>query len=148
MNPRKSSFAFDPLIQAPAPQLQNSSDHLSPLKIHSTTSPLPDDGNPLLFGFDCSVYRRKGHEIATQPWVERKDKTGYADENLPEDLRIQMDTFFENARLMADYKLDTIPGEVLANLTKVMAKYPQYQQLAQEINMMVLQDEMDNNNKL
>ena len=80
--------------------------------------------------------------------VERKDKTGYADENLPEDLRIQMDTFFENARLMADYKLDTIPGEVLANLTQVMAKYPQYQRLAQEINMMVLKDEMGNNNKL
>ena len=80
--------------------------------------------------------------------VERKDKTGYANENLREDLRIQMDTFFENARLMADYKLDTIPGEVLANLTKVMAKYPEYHQLAQEINMMVLKDEMDNNNKL
>lgn len=80
--------------------------------------------------------------------VDRKDRTGYANKDMPEDLRIQMDTFFENARLMADYKLDTIPGEVLANLTKVMAKYPQYQRLAQEINMMVLQDEMDNNNKL
>ena len=80
--------------------------------------------------------------------VQRKDNTGYNDKNLPEDLRIQMDTFFENARLMADYELDSIPGEVLANLTKVMAKYPEYQRLAQEINMMVLKDEMDNNNKL
>ena len=25
---------------------------------------------------------------------------------------------------MAEYKLDTIPREVLANLTRVMAKYP------------------------
>ena len=80
--------------------------------------------------------------------VQRKDNTGYNDKNLPEDLRIQMDTFFENARLMADYELDSIPGEVLANLTKVMAKYPEYQRLAQEINMMVLKDEVDNNNKL
>ena len=80
--------------------------------------------------------------------VERKDKTGYANENLPEDLRIQMDTFFENARLMAEYKLDTIPGEVLANLTRVMAKYPEYKHLAQEISMMVLENEVDNNNKL
>jgi len=80
--------------------------------------------------------------------VRRKDNTGYNDKNLPEDLRIQMDTFFENARLMADYELDSIPGEVLANLTKVMAKYPEYQRLAQEINMMVLKDEMGNNNKL
>ena len=80
--------------------------------------------------------------------VQRKDNTGYNDKNLPEDLRIQMDTFFENARLMADYELDSIPGEVLANLTKVMAKYPEYQRLAQEINMMVLKDEMGNNNKL
>ena len=80
--------------------------------------------------------------------VQRKDNTGYNDKNLPEDLRIQMDTFFENARLMADYELDSIPGEVLANLTKVMAKYPEYQRLAQEINMMVVKDEVDNNNKL
>jgi len=80
--------------------------------------------------------------------VQRKDKTGYNRKNLPEDLRIQMDTFFENARLMADYELDTIPGEVLSNLTKVMAKYPEYQRLAQEINMMVVKDEVDNNNKL
>jgi len=80
--------------------------------------------------------------------VDRKDKTGYVKKNLPEDLKIQMDTFFENARLMADYKLDSIPGEVLSNLVKVMAKYPEYQQLAQEINTMALQNEMDNNNKL
>ncbi len=52
--------------------------------------------------------------------VDRKDRTGYANKDMPEDLRIQMDTFFENARLMAEYKLDTIPGEVLANLTRVM----------------------------
>jgi hypothetical protein len=80
--------------------------------------------------------------------VDRKDRTGYANKDMPEDLRIQMDTFFENARLMAEYKLDTIPGEVLANLTRVMAKYPEYKHLAQEISMMVLENEVDNNNKL
>ena len=80
--------------------------------------------------------------------VDKKDSKGYSDKNLPEELRVQMDTFFEYARMMADYKLDTIPGEVFANLVKVMAKYPQYHSLAAEINEMVKRDEVDNNNKL
>ena len=49
------------------------------------------------------------HHDKLKQVVDRKDRTGYANKDMPEDLRIQMDTFFENARLMAEYKLDTIP---------------------------------------
>ncbi len=80
--------------------------------------------------------------------IQKKDDTGYVNKDIPKDLKIQLDTFFENARLMAEYKLDSIPGEVLSNLTNVMKKYPEYWQLASEINRMALTDEVDNNNKL
>ena len=53
--------------------------------------------------------------------------------NTPEDLAVAIDTFFENCKMMIEYDLDYIPGETLADLVEVLAKYPRYHGIANDL---------------
>ena len=47
-------------------------------------------------------------------------------EDLPEDLKIAIKTFMEQAVIMEEYDKDFINGEYIANLIKAFSKYPEY----------------------
>ena len=47
-------------------------------------------------------------------------------EDLPEDLKVAIKTFMEQAVIMEEYNTDFINGEYMANLIKAFSKYPEY----------------------
>ena len=51
----------------------------------------------------------------------------------PEDLKVAIDTFFEHCKNMVEYDLDFMPGEALADLCDVLAKYPKYHHIAEDL---------------
>lgn len=69
--------------------------------------------------------------------VERRDKAleeGKAfHPDTPEDLKNAIDTFFIHCKNMVEYDLDFMPGEALADLCDVLAKYPKYHHIAEDL---------------
>ena len=53
-------------------------------------------------------------------------KTLKVREDIPNDLRIAILAFMEQAIIIGDYELDHMPMEYMENLLKVFAKYPEY----------------------
>ena len=53
--------------------------------------------------------------------------------NTPEDLKKAIDTFFIHCKNMIEYDLDFMPGEALADLVEVLAKYPKYHHIAGDL---------------
>ena len=51
----------------------------------------------------------------------------------PKDLQVAIDTFFVHCKNMIEYDLDFIPGEALADLCEVLAKYPKYHHIAGDL---------------
>ena len=47
-------------------------------------------------------------------------------DDLPEDLKIAISTFMEQAVIMEEYDTDFINGEYMANLIRAFSKYPEY----------------------
>ena len=60
--------------------------------------------------------------------ITKKYKAGKLEprEDLPEDLKIAIKTFMEQAVIMEEYDTDFINGEYMANLIKAFSKYPEY----------------------
>ena len=60
--------------------------------------------------------------------ITKKYKAGKLEprEDLPEDLKIAIRTFMEQAVIMEEYNTDYINGEYMANLIKAFSKYPEY----------------------
>ena len=51
----------------------------------------------------------------------------------PEDLSIAIKTFIQQAVIVGEYELDTMPSEYLNNLLSAFAKYPKYHDLMGEL---------------
>ena len=60
--------------------------------------------------------------------ITKKYKAGKLEprEDLPEDLKVAIKTFMEQAVIMEEYNTDYINGEYMANLIKAFSKYPEY----------------------
>ena len=46
--------------------------------------------------------------------------------DIPEDLRIAIESFIQQAIIIGEYELDHMPLEYMENLLKTFAKYPEY----------------------
>ena len=61
---------------------------------------------------------------------EKKDlqrmKTLKVREDLPEDLKLAIETFIEQAYIVGEYDLPHMPQEYMENLLKTIAKYPEH----------------------
>ena len=53
-------------------------------------------------------------------------KTLKVREDIPNDLRIAILAFMEQAIIIGDYELDHMPVEYMENLLKTFARYPEY----------------------
>ena len=49
-----------------------------------------------------------------------------AQDFLPEDLQVAINTFIEQFNIMEEYDLEHIPSDYVANLLETMGKYPEY----------------------
>mgnify|MGYP003126174948 CR=1 FL=1 len=63
-------------------------------------------------------------------------------QDIPEDLSIAIKTFIQQAVIVGEYELDTMPSEYLNNLLSAFAKYPEYHDLMNELIKILNQYEM------
>ena len=62
----------------------------------------------------------------------------------PQDLAIAIQTFIQQAVIVGEYDLDTMPSEYVNNLLKAFSKYPQYKDLMDDlINILNRYDAID-----
>ena len=54
-------------------------------------------------------------------------------DGVPKDLKVAIQTFIEQAIIIGEYELETMPPEYLNNLLKVMSKYPEYNILLSQL---------------
>ena len=62
--------------------------------------------------------------------------------NTPKDLAIAIQTFIQQAIIVGEYELDTMPGEYVDNLLTAFSKYPEYHKLMGELLKILNQYEM------
>ena len=62
--------------------------------------------------------------------------------NTPEDLSIAIKTFIQQAIIVGEYELESMPGEYVSNLLKAFSKYPEYHDLMEELIKILNQYEM------
>lgn len=60
-------------------------------------------------------------------------KTMKASDVIPMDLQVAINTFIEQARIIGQYELDTMPPEYVNNLIDVLTKYPEFDFLTKEL---------------
>ena len=60
-------------------------------------------------------------------------KTFQVTEGTPEDLSKAIQTFIQQAVIIGEYDLDSMPPEYLQNLLDVMAKYPEYNKVTLDL---------------
>ena len=54
-------------------------------------------------------------------------------EGTPEDLRKVIETFIQQAIIVGEYELDSMPPEYLQNLLDVMSRYPEYNKVTLDL---------------
>ena len=59
-------------------------------------------------------------------------------EDLPEDLKVAIKTFMEQAVIMEEYNTDFINGEYMANLIEAFSKYPEHSLFTYELVKSIL----------
>ena len=63
-------------------------------------------------------------------------------EDIPEDLRIAIKSFIEQAVIVGEYELDHMPMEYMENLLKTVAKYPEHSLLLMELIKILKENEI------
>ena len=62
--------------------------------------------------------------------------------DIPDDLRIAIKSFLNQAVIVGEYELDHMPSEYLENLLKTIAKYPEHSLLLMELLQILNKDEI------
>ena len=60
-------------------------------------------------------------------------KTFTVNEGTPEDLTKAIQTFIQQAVIIGEYELDSMPPEYVQNLLDVMSKYPEYNKVTLDL---------------
>ena len=72
----------------------------------------------------------------------KRIKTLKIREDIPDDLRIAIKSFLNQAVIVGEYDLDHMPSEYLENLLKTIAKYPEHSLLLMELLQILNKDEI------
>ena len=62
--------------------------------------------------------------------------------DIPDDLRIAIKSFLNQAVIVGEYELDHMPSEYLENLLKTISKYPEYSLLLMELVEILNKDQI------
>ena len=63
-------------------------------------------------------------------------------EDIPDDLKVAIRTFLDQAVIIGEYELDHMPSQYLENLLKTIAKYPEHSLLLMELLQILNKDEI------
>jgi len=63
-------------------------------------------------------------------------------EDIPEDLRVVIESFIEQAVIIGEYDLDHMPMEYMENLLKTIARYPEHSLLLMELLRILKESEI------
>ena len=66
--------------------------------------------------------------------------------DIPDDLRVAVRTFLDQAVIVGEYELDHMPSEYLENLLRTIAKYPEHSLLLMELLEILNKNEIIENN--
>ena len=72
----------------------------------------------------------------------KRIKTLKIREDIPDDLRIAIKSFLNQAVIVGEYELDHMPSQYLENLLKTIAKYPEHSLLLMELLQILNKDEI------
>ena len=61
-------------------------------------------------------------------------------ENIPDDVKVVIETFIEQALIVEQYNLDYMPSEYMANLVETLSNHPEYSDLVLELLDMLIPD--------
>ena len=62
--------------------------------------------------------------------------------DIPDDLKIAIKSFLNQAVIVGEYELDHMPSEYLENLLKAISKYPEYSLLLMELVEILNKDQI------
>ena len=62
--------------------------------------------------------------------------------DIPDDLKIAIKSFLNQAVIVGEYELDHMPSEYLENLLKTISKYPEYSLLLMELVEILNKDQI------
>ena len=54
-------------------------------------------------------------------------------EDIPEDVKVAIETFIQLALIVEEYNLDFMPSEYMANLMETLSNYPEYTDVVLEL---------------
>ena len=69
-------------------------------------------------------------------------KNAKIQEDVPDDLKVAVEAFLEQAVIIGEYNLDYMPHEYLENLLEKCAKYPKYNGLLNELMEIMKRDDI------
>ena len=72
----------------------------------------------------------------------KRIKTLKIREDIPDDLKVAIRTFLDQAVIVCEYELDHMPSQYLENLLKTIAKYPEHSLLLMELLQILNKDEI------
>ncbi len=61
-------------------------------------------------------------------------------EDIPDDVKVVIETFIEQALIVDKYDLDYMPAEYMANLVETLSNHPEYSDLVLELLDMLIPD--------
>jgi hypothetical protein len=77
----------------------------------------------------------KDMKVITKKYMEGKLEPR---KDLPEDLKIAIETFMQQAVIMEEYNTDYINGEYMVNLISAFSKYPEFSLFTYELVKTIL----------
>ena len=72
----------------------------------------------------------------------KRIKTLKIREDIPDDLKVAIRTFLDQAVIVGEYEVDHMPSQYLENLLKTIAKYPEHSLLLMELLQILNKDEI------
>ena len=72
----------------------------------------------------------------------KRMKTLKVREYIPDDLRVAIQSFIEQAVIVGEYELDHLPMEYMENLLKTIAKYPEHSVLLMDLIQLLKENEI------
>ena len=64
----------------------------------------------------------------------------FVKDDAPKEVKIALEAFLEQSRIIVEYDLDNMTAEYMINLFRAISKYPQYDYLVDEILAIIISE--------
>ena len=98
---------------------------------------------PPKFNFDWwSFYYDVKFVLEKNNWLHQRLflMDWFVKDDAPKEVKIALEAFLEQSRIIVEYDLDNMPAEYMINLFRAISKYPQYDYLVDEILAIIISE--------